>query len=289
MAPVLDHTSYPLLIDEIVAAAPVSSLLELRRTSKAFRDRVDALLVSHAVLALKDGAPALYIPKGHDGAGKRLPYVPGHVSTLDVDVSTTRRDDLDRAQLDAYTSLRVLRRFGLPPGNDAPRFVTHDTLAHVVDYLLLGSQRGSRSVRFNTAGETHVVHLRWNELAPSRTHFAVTVSPATKELVFVLHPFSRPDRWTNIMEATPERPLFTGLINTLSSLIFARRWGQVQCTIVGLENVHPNTIPPGEHVMEPFNRPGLAAGAAAFRAAFARTLNASQAVRGVQETVDSLL
>lgn len=283
-------TQLTLLIDEIFAFAPLSSLLALRRTSKAFRDRVDALLLSHAVLALNEGTPALYVPRGRDNAGTRLPYAPDRVRTLDVDVSVTQRDDLDRTRLDAYTSLRVLRRFGLPPGNDALRFVTHDDepLTHVVDYLPLETQRRIRSARFNTSGETHIAHLRWNELAPSRTHFAVTVAPATKVLVFVLHPFSRPDRWENITEATPERPLFTGLINTFSSLIFPRRWKYVQCTVVGLENVHPNTIPPGEHVTEPFTRPDLAAGAAAFRAGFARMLNASQAVRDVEETVNSV-
>lgn len=47
---VIDQSSFPHLVDAIVASAPRASLLQLRLTSKAFRDRVDCELASHILL-----------------------------------------------------------------------------------------------------------------------------------------------------------------------------------------------------------------------------------------------
>ncbi|KAL1412300.1 hypothetical protein Q8F55_000044 [Vanrija albida] len=276
MAPTLDHTAYPYIIDEIIAFAPLASLLQLRGTSQSFRARINALLFDHAELRISNRHPrvrALHVPKGRKFAGACIPWIPSLVHTLDVDVRTTRDRGAKNGPL-PFTALRSIRRFGLPKGNGTPRLTLPDMPGTVVDYIDLSEQGPYQSVRFEGAGERQIVHLCWNELVRTSKHYAVLPGKAwPAELVFVLWPVARPaDDVPGGSSVVPDQPLFMGIFQSVAGIFFRGAWGTVQCTVVGLEHIHPHNVPLlGDPAPAP-PRPDLAAGVAAFRAGFTRTV-----------------
>lgn len=119
MPPVLDHTSYPDLLDAIIAHSDFGTLLALRAASRGYRDRVDALLLGDVELAPASKAPfdptwqltwPALVSMPYDRA---LPFPPSKVHTLTIPRGTVPQD-AGNDLLDCFTSLRVLRLTGAP-------------------------------------------------------------------------------------------------------------------------------------------------------------------------------
>lgn len=78
----IDHTAYPGILDSILSQSSTLTLFRLRATCRMLRDRADALLLHHAVLASdKSTHPAKV--KLTTPAGEPLPMRPELVRVLD--------------------------------------------------------------------------------------------------------------------------------------------------------------------------------------------------------------
>ncbi|WOO81743.1 uncharacterized protein LOC62_04G005264 [Vanrija pseudolonga] len=158
MTGVLDYTAFPGIIDSIIAFAPVASLISLRGTSRAFRDRVDGLLLPHVALELGADSDIHLVSAGR-GPRTALPYRPEKVLTADLRVSDPS------ARLDGFSALRTLRRVGagvVADLGDVPQVTT------LVDFYDLREVRpgqgyggGLPSLAYPFPGlQRYVLHLR---------------------------------------------------------------------------------------------------------------------------------
>ncbi|KAL1412299.1 hypothetical protein Q8F55_000043 [Vanrija albida] len=283
MTPTMDHTAFPFVINRIVVFAPLASLLQLRRTSKAFRTRVDNLILSHVVLrnSVQDGLLALHVPHGLPDAGQPLPYLPNLVHTLDVDFGVRPIRGADRGPHGPFPALRTMRRFG--PGITDGRIPSVNVPAlppTVIDYIDISApdgyqceqsnavgarQRITRYEHFNALGaRRHIIHVRWNELAMTPKRYLAT-TPGIEELVFVLWPEAAGGG-----DVAPDERLFLSLWASLIKQAISA--ASVQLTIVGLEHVNPNNVTLG-NFEGPLSRPDLSAGQAAFQNGFVHELS----------------
>ncbi|KAL1412290.1 hypothetical protein Q8F55_000034 [Vanrija albida] len=150
--PVLDHTSYPAILDAILAHADFDALLALRGASRAYRDRADTLLTSNVTLAparkapLADGWPATWPALVALPWGPALPLPPSAVRVLTVPRGVVPQD-VGNDLLDALPGLRVLR---LPSAPD-----TFYPVAPVVVYDVPISCRGT----LDAEADRVVIHL----------------------------------------------------------------------------------------------------------------------------------
>lgn len=175
----LDHTAYPYLIDDIVSFAPAPSLLALRGTSKAFQDRVDALVLQHAVLEFRADGNGPSMPHGGGTAclvplGPRVEpvrasasrpqlkpvlWMPEAVVALDLwtIVSTDKYPvGWDAPSPASFTALHTIRRAGRALGRD-----TRLRARTVVDYASHPVPKGCLDIP--PSCESYVLHLNWRE------------------------------------------------------------------------------------------------------------------------------
>ncbi|KAL1412283.1 hypothetical protein Q8F55_000027 [Vanrija albida] len=106
----IDHTAYPSIVDDVLAYTGVPALLAFRATSRAYKAQIDRQLWSHAVLvtrATRSGASRLALLSAAL-PDEPIPYLPHLVHTLDIATSV----EPTPAQKEAFTALRVVRRFG---------------------------------------------------------------------------------------------------------------------------------------------------------------------------------
>lgn len=146
----LDHTAYPDIFDRIVDQSPYETLLSFRLASRYCRDRATAVLLSHAVLEprwLEKAVPPWHSdddslwPYLFSPGGRRLPYLPHLVHTLDVRRSEHPSEEISNE----FTALHTLRRMhdayddpynarGEPKGLDHKPFFQPSAVT-VVDFV----------------------------------------------------------------------------------------------------------------------------------------------------------
>ncbi|WOO81734.1 uncharacterized protein LOC62_04G005255 [Vanrija pseudolonga] len=149
----IDHAYYPDIIDKIILNAPPETLTLFRATSRAFRDRIDALL-AHVQMRRKiapDSRSTMYFTSRLDPS-RHLPFIPAVVRVLELSSDYdpgTREPERMVAQ---FTRLHTLRRL-LVRGAPCPRAPV------VVDILRLTGNTGSE-VACHTSSLTrrHVIH-----------------------------------------------------------------------------------------------------------------------------------
>lgn len=171
MPTTINHTAYPLLIDTIIDFAPISSLLALRRTSKAFCARIDRRLFRHAALIQPEGHAWMYIVfPTVDSTRPRhlfsLPFACQAIEILDVDrenfplVPTAYHS---ANPLETLVNLKVVRRIGW--SRRSARLRHQADLDTVVDYIDVDDVTDDEFTLHLLPGQRrHVAHLRQAEV-----------------------------------------------------------------------------------------------------------------------------
>ncbi|KAL1412285.1 hypothetical protein Q8F55_000029 [Vanrija albida] len=245
--PVLDHTAYPDIVDAVIAFADERSLVALRTASRAFRDRVDALLLPHVAIDLTH-VPDIHLVSASTGA--RLPFCPGKVSCADVHASPLPGAG---AQLQPFTSVRTLRRVGSGVTSDldldVPQVTTlvdyydlHEVRA-VMDgplpsleyYPFSGLQRYVLHLRVD-AGSRPVGHM--HELFPRGRH-PDEQFPEFSEVIIVLHVPPAPSITTVHATLVAAGALVVDAVHRLEA-------GTRSLTIVGFDELAALQLPPGD-------------------------------------------
>lgn len=257
----IDHTTHPHIIDLIVDASPRDSLLKLRATSRAFRDRADKLLCAHVVVSPVPRENSVHVFTPSDthpfvaDAGVRLPFVPDAVLTLDICSSPEGADLVPGIALAQFSNLRTLRRFGrealVRPYGIIERVDT------VVDSVVIPWVNPYLSIYVNITfappARRRVLHVHFDEdsrssplmLSPAE---GVRLTPSVVgELTIILWPHCshrtpRPsDLQGPLGPSLPDNPWdyrhFTQVLVLIRALgAFPRLGGSV--TMVGLERCH---------------------------------------------------
>ncbi|WOO81790.1 uncharacterized protein LOC62_04G005311 [Vanrija pseudolonga] len=266
----IDHTAHPYLLDLIISYAPLASLLQLRATSRGFRERVrprvERLLSRHLILTRttsEDGdgdGLALYPPsKGRADPRWHIGIVPSTLVVLDVDVGEFVPHELATVTSTTSPALRTLRRFNWPTSSIFNPFtIPSVSLGTVVDFVDLSTHPplGSSAPLVDSGVTRHVLHVRWdtNAYAPGSLGTLLAL-PSVHEFVLALWPFSVPKA------PPPSTRVYVDLCCIFNSLIRAGERPLV--TVVGLEHVDPNQITEEREV--PFKRGCFDATVAAFR------------------------
>ncbi|WOO81818.1 uncharacterized protein LOC62_04G005336 [Vanrija pseudolonga] len=206
MSVTLDHTSYPAIMDLIVAQASPSTLITLRATCRDMNARIRRLMVD-AVLHRPTPGGNLALHTRHDG--RQLPFLPAYVRTLEL------AHDVD---IGAFTGLHTLCRSG--------GFTTGTHPAHsVVDFLDVGVFASQSAMRTRVHTHRCVMHFRYDPTSTDDLCLRVMVQhEGVREWVFVLQPSTT---------ATPEWPP-AFLLSTLATALWD--WDgekPVSLTVVG--------------------------------------------------------
>ncbi|WOO81816.1 uncharacterized protein LOC62_04G005334 [Vanrija pseudolonga] len=157
----LNHTAYPYIIDTIVANCSFDALLALRRTSKTFLARCNAILLDHAKFNTRDGPS---FPSGHDDElnmllsarfpGRRVPPAPQYIRTLDL----VGHGLIWLTTPVGFTKLETLRRMqgawrtdGFSPSTAVVDFLDFSTMPHFC-----------RHIHIPAGPIRSVIHFRYN-------------------------------------------------------------------------------------------------------------------------------
>ncbi|WOO81740.1 uncharacterized protein LOC62_04G005261 [Vanrija pseudolonga] len=108
----LDHTAYPNIIDTIINAAPLATLLALRGTCRTFRDRIDRHMFYHVELDNLEGGEVCLVTANtafQPTPTRHLPFRASRVRVADQ-VSQTPAPVITHNPFTAFTKLHTLRR-----------------------------------------------------------------------------------------------------------------------------------------------------------------------------------
>lgn len=199
----IDHDAYPHIIDLVLKYAPTTSLVILRGTSSAFRDRVDATLFRHVALRAKGSGDKLglhfVVPPGMLDSGTRLPLVPSRVEILDSPPfelpakPSGARTHAVRRILRQLTSLHTVRRFTLfhqIPSfcRGGPHYTHIGTLVDFIDQIRYTGPPLDRYnwVRIGPRVQRYVLHIR--KCVQHHRGIAPTHTKSLREIVIAVQP-----------------------------------------------------------------------------------------------------
>lgn len=170
---VIDHTAHPHIINAIIRACHTPTAIAFRATSRAFRDKLDVMLLAHVLLY----APALVpvpsvehvnrirglvrpsdAPNPEDEqapAPPLLPFVPGAVRVIDVNTDNSYTPEL----AGMLTGVRTVRRSNDAVWSRPPPF---ETVTTMVDFASLYGGL-YQDLEVLTGLESYVLHVRWDE------------------------------------------------------------------------------------------------------------------------------
>lgn len=233
---VFQHTSFPHLLDNIISHAPPPALRALRATSREYRNRVDALPLSHVVFFETAAGPRIGALRPTGILEPFRPFQPFPVSpgaALAVDVRTAR--SIDKVaygpMAEGFTSVSVLRRVG--PGVAGCRF-NFSSVTTLIDFIDLSAAAApSMVLRIPPLVSRYVVHLAldgrgMHGLASPRLG-ARKASSHVSDWVVVIHPSG-----TASASTSAKRDDVRG--NLLAHLVYALR-RNAKVTIVGVEQL----------------------------------------------------
>ncbi|WOO81712.1 uncharacterized protein LOC62_04G005232 [Vanrija pseudolonga] len=247
---ILDHKSYPHIMDMVVGFATIPSLIALRATSRSFRDKVDNLILVHAAV-VPESASAWVIDlttSRHTTLPARayidwLPYCPRKVKILDFEAHHAAVLSHDSAYV--WASLHTVRRLG-----DSVYKTPYDLVHPVrtaVDFLDLseidpwdGAKNEPLWINIPPSCE-YVLHVRWSESDDQWRHiiFRGHAFPRTWTIVFwPCRPGTRPVR---------EFPVYPHFFHPLLLGATAASGRQGQLTLVGVEKINPVQLGGGLH------------------------------------------
>ncbi|WOO81823.1 uncharacterized protein LOC62_04G005341 [Vanrija pseudolonga] len=204
MPVVIDHNTYPHIIDLIVAAEPPSALLRLRGTSKTFNRRIDGL-VAHAVLWSGNSS---WVPGenpqqpwtnvvplvGPSPSNRSLPSIRWAVKILDIKGNTPDPDP----ELSCFKGAHTVRRFGRGwEVRGRYGFPLAHTVVDFVHFSFDASPRGDVDVYTPRFPLQFIIHIKydvsWFDLLADRRVNADSGPcdrPNHHNVTFVLWPYS---------------------------------------------------------------------------------------------------
>ncbi|WOO81835.1 uncharacterized protein LOC62_04G005353 [Vanrija pseudolonga] len=241
---VIDHTAHPHIIDAIIGACDTPTAIAFRSTSRAFRDKIDPMLLAHVLLyaPAPDPVPSIQhlnrikglvrpsevVDPEVEGAPPPplLPFVPGAIRAIDVNTENEYTPEFARK----LTGVRTVRRSNDAVWSTPPPF---DGIT-MVDFVSLygGLYQDLGPFWFL---ETYVIHIRWDESERQEIFAEIDATPMKQAcmslMVLVLEPWSpgRPPVCT---------PDLTFLSNIAVGMLSVLEWGGTLC-IVGADDVSP--------------------------------------------------
>lgn len=188
----IDHTSYPYIMDSIIAHAPMQALFKLRLTSKAFSERIDTFVGHHVLLEASDTSnpettvclPTMYrfTPGPHRWV---LHTTPNTVRTLDVNFKEQSETDINDV-LRPFTSLTTVRQMHPQHATNAFMWLPSGT---VVDFVPISRSFLNHSIKLCPA-RRHIIHL--GVCDPMAEHALPVIEPQgpLNDIVVVVWPSS---------------------------------------------------------------------------------------------------
>lgn len=253
MATTLDHTSYPDIVDRIIALSPDDTLPQLRLVSRYCREAVDARQLSHAVLEVdpRRDCPPWFSSSIADRswpflvspAGGRLPYLPNLVHTLDHRAAAHPGKQLSNDFNELHTLRRMRGAYVDPVGYFFPEPHFQPRARTIVDFIegirvrFAEGDDGSQARQYVDstlhATQSYVLHLRVIHAGARPPAIALRNALGATRFTLVL--------WHG-HDARLELP-HLGVYSALET--FLREWdgGELSITLVGMEAAAAESSP----------------------------------------------
>lgn len=179
--PTIDHTSYPTIMDKIIAHASMQALFKLRLTSTAFRARVDAevgkhaLLSSDSMLGVKNGGKDRNVLRPYLLKKHRFSPGPKSWALSAARPTTPRVVDIHDALLDmpdprpmlqGFPSISTVRRLWLDAAPQPQMISLPSGKGTVVDFITLPLPPPKEDIPLSS-GNRHIIHLRVGDVPSS--------------------------------------------------------------------------------------------------------------------------